>query len=345
MSRTHAPRSRWRSSLAAILIGATSLAACGGSSSDSNSTAGASRASSSYDDTVNVIMVSGPLVDPFFGAMKKGADQAAKDLGVDFQYSAPSDLKDVEAALKRLTQAAVAKKPDALLISDFFPSSMDPELEKAKSNGTPVVLVNSGEASTQAVGAITYVGQNELDAGRAGGEALAAKGVKHGLCVNHAPGNPTLQDRCDGFKEALEGKRLKYKQLDIPTEQGNNPTSIQQAIKGAVTAEKSIDGVFTLGAAITEAGVKALEGTNVKLGAADVSKNVLTAVKDGKVQFVIDQQAYLQGYYGVLAAAQHVRYALTPGGAMRTGPVLVDQSNVQTVIDVASRYAGLRGGN
>jgi len=191
MTRTRTPRRPWRTSIAAIMIGAVSLAGCGGGSTDSNSAGGAGRASGGYDQKVNVIMVSGPLVDPFFGAMKKGADQAAKDLGVDFQYSAPSDLKDVEAALKRLTQAAVAKKPDALLVSDFFPSSMDPELEKAKSDGTPIVLVNSGEARWQAVGAITYVGQNELDAGKAAGEALAAKGVKYGAPAFDVGGPPS----------------------------------------------------------------------------------------------------------------------------------------------------------
>jgi simple sugar transport system substrate-binding protein len=332
MSHMRTPRRRWWTGLAVTTLGAVSLAACGSSSSDSSSAASAGRSGSSYAEKVNVIMVSGPLSDPFFGAMKKGADQAAKDFSIDFQYSAPADLKDVEAAITRLTQAAVAKKPQALLVSDFFP-------------GTPLVLVNAGEARWQALGAVTYVGQNELDAGKAAGTALAAKGIKYGMCVNHVPGNPTLQDRCDGFKAALASKGLKYKQLDIPTDQGNNPTAIQQSIKGAITADKSIDGVFTLGAAITESAVKAIEGTSVKLGAADVSKNVLTGVKDGKIQFVIDQQAYLQGYYAVMAAAQRVRYALTPGAPLRTGPALVDQSNVQTVLDVASKYPGLRGGN
>ena len=43
------------------------------------------------EDKINIIMDGGPLWDPFFGAMKKGADDAAKDLGVDYQWVTGTD--------------------------------------------------------------------------------------------------------------------------------------------------------------------------------------------------------------------------------------------------------------
>src|SRR5580693_1280603 len=39
------------------------------------------------EDKINIIMDGGPLWDPFFGAMKKGGEDAAKDLGADLSGS------------------------------------------------------------------------------------------------------------------------------------------------------------------------------------------------------------------------------------------------------------------
>jgi hypothetical protein len=44
------------------------------------------------DDKISIIMGGGPLWDPFFGAMKKGADDAAKDLGVDYLSGSPAPI-------------------------------------------------------------------------------------------------------------------------------------------------------------------------------------------------------------------------------------------------------------
>ena len=49
-----------------------------------------------------IIMVSGPLIEPFFGPLKKGADDAAKALGIEYQYSTIQDFNNVQADLTRL---------------------------------------------------------------------------------------------------------------------------------------------------------------------------------------------------------------------------------------------------
>src|SRR5579859_8302634 len=67
-----------------------------------------------------IIMVSGPLIEPFFGPLKKGADDAAKALGIEYQYSTIQDFNNVQADLTRLVQQAAARQPDVLVVSNFF---------------------------------------------------------------------------------------------------------------------------------------------------------------------------------------------------------------------------------
>lgn len=139
-------------------------------------------------DKPTVIMVSGPLFDPFFGAMKQGADDAAQAVGVDFQYVTLSENKDVEASFAHLLEQSVSRHPAALIAGDFFPNSEDPILTKAAASGLPVIIADGGEASWKKVGALNYVGYIPGELGKTAGAMQVKAGVKHGLCFNHVPG-------------------------------------------------------------------------------------------------------------------------------------------------------------
>src|ERR1700676_2731087 len=99
-------------------------------------TAGFGGAAAAKDPVI--IMVSGPLIEPFFGPLKKGADDAAKALGIQYQYSTIQDFNNVQADLTRLVQQAAARQPDVLVVSNFFPDSMGPQIKKASDAGIPV---------------------------------------------------------------------------------------------------------------------------------------------------------------------------------------------------------------
>src|SRR5260221_678320 len=78
-----------------------------------------------------IIMVSGPLVDPFFSAIKKGFDDAAAALKVDAQYSTISAFDNVQSDLVHLVEVAASRHPDALIVGDFFPDAMNPAIKAA----------------------------------------------------------------------------------------------------------------------------------------------------------------------------------------------------------------------
>lgn len=316
------------------LVLLASLSACSGSSSGGEA----------KKTDLKVVVVSGPLSDPFFSAMKAGTEQAGEDIGVKVEYTAPTDLKNLGPDLARLEDAALAGKPDAVVGSEFFPEAQDPGFKKIVAAGIPLSFVNAAP-NWEKIGGFTYVGEDPKLFGSAAGERLAKAGAKKILCVNHAPGNPTLEVRCEGLKTGAEQAGSTSKVLNIPVDQSTNPTAVTNAISGALRSDQSIDGVLTLGSGVAENAVRAIESSNSEaiLGTGDLSKNVLNFVKEGKIEFAIDQQPYLQGYYAVLAAAQKVRLGLQPIGQVRSAPLFITKDDVDAVIKLNADNDGVRG--
>ena len=86
---------------------------------------------------------------------------------------------------------------------------------------------------------------------------------------------------------------------------------------------------------------KALESAgkvgSVKLGTFDMSPGMLKAAAAGKVEFLIDQQQYLQGYLPIAIFSQYMRYGTMPAGVVMTGPGFVTPKNAKSVIKWAAQ--------
>jgi len=327
---------------AAILMAAAAVlttAAC----STGGSSGGSSAAS---EKPVNIIVVSGPLDDPFFSAMKRGTDDAAKQLGVTTQYLSPSSSKEGSGpTLARLIRDAINKKPDAIVIANFFPDAENPVIKEATDAGIPVIIHNTGADNWQALGALSYVG---LEAGPVGKEAakeMGALNVGKVLCVNPVPGNPFLAQACDGLDAGMKEQGKSTANITIPYADSTNPTKVTQSIEGALKADPSISGVFVFGSAVAQNAKTAADnvGRKITIGTGDVSTQVLKDIQSGSMAFALDSQPYLQAYYPVQMAAQYVRYGIAPVGPIVTGPRAITQNNVADVIKVNEETKGIRG--
>jgi simple sugar transport system substrate-binding protein len=291
-----------------------------------------------------IALVAGDLTDPFFGALKKGADDAARDLGVKLNY-VPANI--VAPDLAKALQTAIASKPAGLAYGDWFPNAEDPLVKDAVQSGIPALAVNAAPVNWPDTGAMALIGQSDYDAGVLGGELLSKAGVKNAICVNHAPGAANLEQRCNGFAESMKKAGGTSFELSIPAADANNPGKVTQAIQGALTTGAQVDGLFTLGSSIAVDAARAVaqQGAEekVKIGSVDLSTGLLNAIKDGKVLFTIDQQPYLQGYYAISVLAQNAKYGMHLVGQIGTGPATIDKSNVERVLQVNGENRGIRG--
>ena len=65
---------------------------------------------------------------------------------------------------------------------------------------------------------------------------------------------------------------------------------------------------------------------------------MLAGVRNGRMRFAVDQQAYLQGYLPIVMLAQRVRYGLFPeSDVIPTGPSFVTRGTAAQAIRLSER--------
>ena len=165
-------------------------------------------------------------------------------------------------------------------------------------------------------------------------------GVKKVLCPIQEANNIGLQQRCDGAKETfgnVENLQLSAGLADLAKSQAE--------VQAKLEADPSIDAVFALNADIaTAAAMPAAEavGRPIQIGTVDLSGDAVTAIKDGKLAFAIDQQQFAQGYMSVVLLYLNKTngHELGGGQPMYTGPGFVTKDNAELVQKLAE--AGTR---
>jgi simple sugar transport system substrate-binding protein len=265
-----------------------------------------------------------------------GAKAAAADTGADVQY-VWSDW-DPSKMTTQFTQA-VATKPDGIAIMGHpGDTAFDPLIDDAESKGIIVTSMNTQLPTAQAKYApkgFGYVGAILYQAGFAlGQEAVKRSGVKSGdkaflwgLLSQAGRG-----ERTKGVKDALEkaGMKVIYQEIDDATNKA--PASGVPVFTGIFSANPDIKLMVTDHGNLTGTVQTFLEAVSKKPGEVfaagfDMSGNAVTAIKGGWLQLVIDQQQFLQGYFGVLQICLTKNYGFA-GLQIDTGAGFADKNNV-----------------
>ena len=291
---------------------------------------------------INIEVVThGQAIDGFWGVVRNGVTAAAHDMGVQVNYSAPDAESDM-VRMAQLIDAAVAKKPDGLVVSIPNPDALRGSVSAAVEAGIPVVSMNSGSDVFQDLGVLAHVGQTEFEAGLGAGERFKEAGVQNAVCFNQEVGNQALTLRCNGFFQGLTGSE----DGQVLTGNISDPAGMQATIEAALAEDDTIDGLLTLGPSVAAPALAAVEasGRDVTLATFDLSADVLTAIKDGNMAFAIDQQQFIQGYLPIVLLTNYAETRNMPTGngqgLRMTGPGFVTQENAEAVIGLAAE--GLR---
>lgn len=282
-----------------------------------------------------VVISHGQASDPFWSVVKNGVDQAATDMGVTVEYQAPQTFDMVQ--MSQLIDAAVASRPDGLVVSIPDADALRNSIQAAVAAGIPVISMNSGSDVAKEFGLLTHVGQTEYEAGYGGGERMAAAGVTTAICVNQEVGNAGLDARCNGFTDAMTaaGGTVEVLAVDLA-----NPTDSQQRISAALTSNPNVNGILTLGPTGAAPALAALRADNklgsVQLATFDLSPEVLEALNASEMLFAIDQQQYLQGYLPiVLLTLYQTNLNTIANDVLMTGPGFVTSENASRVIELS----------
>jgi simple sugar transport system substrate-binding protein len=311
------------------------LAGCTGSG-DTRLDSAADAAGKADTGRIRVALIThGGEGDAFWDLVQKGARAAAAKDDIELLYGNDSDPTK-QAALVR---DAISDKVDGIAVTLAKPAAMRGPVAEARAAGIPVVGLNSGIDAWRSQGLLEYFGQDESLAGRAVGDRLDGLKAKHTLCVIHERGNVGLEARCAGVKKTFDG------QTDLLYVEGTDSSAVNAAVTARLRQDPSIDEVVTLGAQFALDAVKSVQeaGSRARVATFDLNKDMVSAVRSGKVQFAVDQQPYLQGYLAVDSLWLYKTNGNLSGGGVApvlTGPAFVTRSNITSVAHFAA--AGTR---
>lgn len=285
-----------------------------------------------------VVVTHGQASDPFWAVVRRGIDDAARQLDISVAYEAP-DSYDV-ARMRALIDAAVATHPAGIVVSLPDPHGLAPAVHRALRAGIPVISINSGADSFRALGIPVHVGQLEFRAGFLVGSRLARAGVGRALCVIHEAGNQALAARCSGVAAAL---RRAGAHLGVLTVNLQDPVGVDRAIAEALHSGR-YDALVTLGgASIARLALSAIRADHlagkITYATFGLGPDVLRAVRAGRIVFAVDQQPYLQGYLPIVLLEEEHRYGVLPvkGTLIQTGPVFVTKENAGRILALTLR--------
>jgi ribose transport system substrate-binding protein len=222
--------------------------------------------------------------DDFQRAIADSIKNAVEASGNKFTLVMAGEQTAVAAQVNQL-EDLIAKKVSAIILSPMDSKAVIPALRKAKDAGIPVVLVDQTIEPGNEDLYVTYIGTDNFNAGKVGGETLvkALNNTGNVLIVRGANGSSAGDDRVNGFKEGIKGSGLR-----IVGEQPGNWTNnvAMQVMENMLQANPQVAGVFTASDVMLDGILTALQDarrSNVKIMSVDGSRAAVELIEGDEV--------------------------------------------------------------
>lgn len=282
---------------------------------------------------------------PYWQSAAAGFSKAAEQYGVTAEMRGPDgfDPQDEVAEFRQV----VAMKPAGILVSVSNESLMQPEIDAAIAAGIPVITVDSDAPSSQR---LYFIGTNNLEAGRLGGERVAARlNGKGNVVFFTIAGQPNLDERLKGYKDVLD-TYPDINIVDVFDMKGDSGIAMDQTRdylsrtgKGAIDAIVCLES--TSAKDVGEAMKRAKSKGTILVGM-DVEQATLDLIKDGTIDSTIAQKPYTMAFLGLKALDDVYHYPVRPlaqsfkldtfspfPAFVDTGVTLVDKTNVDKILN------------
>ena len=257
----------------------------------------------------------------YWKEVKKGVEQAVKDLNKTLGYSGEDKIKatfnapdgeDIDEQVNILDEE-LARYPDALGIASIDEDACKVQFDAAAENGIPVIALDSGN-TYQGIQCTVKTNNTE-----------AAKTVAYQLCNGIEDAGEVLLLASDSNSEAAK-ERLAGFQEEIKSEHPN----VQ--IVDTMEQHPNLKGMFGTNVTAVQLGLSALKEAEktdeIVLTGFDAGEAQIEALKNGEIEGLAVQNPFGIGYASVVAAARSI---LQTGNEalVDTGYVWVTNENME----------------
>ncbi len=270
-----------------------------------------------------VALVLKTLNSPFFIDMEKGAQEAARRLGVNLTVQAAEREVDVDKQMQ-IIENLIQTGVKVLLVTPSGSKEIAPAIAKANQAGIHVVVVDTRvdpkAARDAGIHVDSYVGSDNYEGGKIAGRFLVeATGGKANVGVLEGiPGHETGDERLRGFREAVKDA----KGIKIVASQTANWERDQgfTVFQNMLEAHPEIDTVFSANDMMALGAVEAIAASGkkgkIKVVGYDAVEDARKAIADGTMVASVAQFPSEMGRTAVESAAKLLRGEAVPAEQM-----------------------------
>ncbi len=243
--------------------------------------------------------------NPFFQAVRLGADSAAKQLNARVTHYVPTKPDSIPEQMSQI-EDVIVKKPDAIVFTPVDYKAMGPAVGKINAAKIPVVNVTD---RSETGNFIAFVGASDYQLGLETGKYLikAMGGTGNLVVLEGVKGSLTSIDRVRGLNDAVKASPG----VKVVASQPGNYQRLQalQVMENLMQSQPKIDGVFAANDAMASGVIEALDGAGRKALVVGINGTgeAIDAIKAGKMLASGDYNGFLQGCVSTMTTIRALR--------------------------------------
>jgi ribose transport system substrate-binding protein len=276
---------------------------------------------------------------PYWQTAALGFTKAASEMQVQGTVAGPGsyDPQAEQQEFRRVVQL----KPAGILVSPADPDLMKPDIDAAIAAGIPVVTVDADSSASKR---LSFIGTDNYEAGRMGGEFVSRSLQGNGsVAVFTMPEQTNLNERYRGYMEILTAYPH-IAVLPVVDIKGDAQVAFDQTQK-LIAGKNKVDAFVCLDALGGKGVAKALSAAHITgktVIAMDSDPETIEWIRKGYIQGTIAQRPFTMGFVGLKMLDdlhRHRPRALDAGWAkdpfapvptfVNTGVIWVDKQNLE----------------
>ncbi|HKG92686.1 MAG TPA: substrate-binding domain-containing protein [Gemmatimonadaceae bacterium] len=327
-----------KSALAASVLLAQLLAACGGGDGDSRASQNqAATPAAGAQKPITLAVIPKGTTHEFWKSIHAGAVQASRELSargdsVAIIWKGPLREDDREQQVQ-VVEGFLSQGVQGIVLAPLDNRALVRPVEEARRAGVPTVIIDSG-LETDSI--VSFVATDNHKGGQLAadriGELLGGKGKV--LMLRYAEGSASTAERERGFMEQI---RAKYPGIEVvSSDQYAGPTreTAKRAAENLLNRfGGSLQGIFTPNESSTVGMLLALQDIGragrVKLVGFDAGQTLVDALRGRQLDGLVVQNPMRMGYLGVKTMADHLR-GRPVERRVDTGVMLVTPENMES---------------
>ena len=291
----------------------------------------------------NFVFVNHVTTNSFFVPTQYGIEDADALLGTTSQWTG-SETSDVQEMVDAL-DTAISGNADGIAVSIIDPQAFNGPIQRALDKSIPVIAYNANGKEGQENPSLAYVGQDLFLSGVEMGKRIVDLVGEGPVALFIAtPGTLNIQPRIDGAVQAIKDSGAPIEYSEIAT--GVNEAEELNRIDAYYQGHKDVKGMFAVDAGSTQGIAQVMEKyglheKGVRGGGYDLTPKTLELLKAGHIDFTIDQQPYIQGFYPVVQLFLYkISGGLTGPADTNTGLVFLTKEEAAHYLETESRFEG-----